>query len=87
MEQQAGPAVVLVSRLPRVVPFLLVAVLLVAGLLLQGLLGAVLLLLLAALLSVLLALSWPALLPAARLLRLAVVALVVVRAVAFLTSK
>jgi len=44
----------------------------------------VLLLLLAALLGTLLYLSWPALQPAPRTLRTAVVAIVVVRAVSFL---
>jgi hypothetical protein len=76
--------VVLVGRMPRWVPFVVVAVLLVGGLVAQGVLGGGLLAVLAALLGVLLTLSWPALQPAARLLRLAVVALVVVRAVAFL---
>lgn len=74
----------LLGRMPRWVPFVVVAVLLVGALVAQGLLGGVLLLVLAALLAVLLTLSWPALQPAARLLRLAVVALVAVRAVVFL---
>jgi hypothetical protein len=87
LEQQAGPVVVLVSRMPRFVPFLVVAVLLVAGLVLKGVVGAVLLLVLAALLGVLLALSWPALQPGPRALRLFVVALVVLRAVLFTLSK
>jgi hypothetical protein len=76
--------IVLLGRMPRWVPFVVVAVLLVGALVAQGLLGGVLLLVLAALLAVLLTLSWPALQPAARLLRLAVVALVAVRAVVFL---
>ena len=85
LERRLGPWVVLMSRLPRFVPFLVVAALLVAGLALQGAVGALLLLVLAALLGGLLALSWPALAPAARLLRLAVVLLVVGRAVSLLT--
>jgi hypothetical protein len=84
VEQQAGPLVIMLARLPRVVPFLLVAGLLVAGLLAKGVVGAALLLVLAALLSVLLLLSWPALNAQARILRLAVVALVVGRALLFL---
>lgn len=79
--------VVLMARLPRFVPFLLVAVLLVAGLLLKGVVGGLLLLVLAALLGVLLALSWPALQPGPRALRVFVVALVVLRALMFLFSK
>ena len=85
VELQAGPLVILLSRLPRAVPFLVVAGLLVGGLLAGGAVGAALLLILAALLGTLLFLSWPALQPAARVLRSAVVALIVVRAVVFLT--
>jgi hypothetical protein len=84
VEQQAGPLVILLARLPRIVPFLLVAGLLVAGLLAKGAVGALLLLVLAALLGLLLLLSWPALNAQARVLRLAVVALVVVWALSFL---
>jgi hypothetical protein len=83
-EQRVGPFVALTGQLPRWVPFLVVAVLLVVGLLAQGVVGAVLLLLLAVLLASLLVLSWPALQPQARLLRVAVVALVAIRAVTFL---
>lgn len=87
VEQQAGPVVVLMARLPRFVPFLVVAVLLVAGLLLQGVAGGVLLLVLAVLLSLLLVLSWPALQPGPRVLRVFVVGLVVLRALSYLFSK
>lgn len=75
--------VVLLSRLPRFVPFLVVGVLLVGGLVVQGLVGAVLLLVLAALLGLLLVLSWPALVPGARALRVGVVGIVVARALSF----
>lgn len=84
VELTAGPLVVLLSRLPRIVPFLLVLVLAVAGLLTGGPVGAVLLLVLAALLGVLLYLAWPALPPQARTVRLVMVVLVVGRAVLFL---
>jgi hypothetical protein len=83
-EQRVGPLVVLTSRLPKALPFLVVAGLLVAGLLVQGVVGGVLLLVLAALLGSLLYLSWPALEQGPRLLRTAVVGIVVVRAVSFL---
>ena len=83
-ERRVGPLVVLAGNLPKAVPFLVVGALLVAGLLVQGVVGAVLLLVLAALLGALLVLSWPALQPNARLLRAAVVGVVVVRAVSFL---
>lgn len=84
LEQRLGPLVVLLAGLPRAVPFLVVAALLVAGLLLQGVVGGVLLLVLAAFLGLLLALAWPVLQPRPRVLRLAVVAIVVVRALSFL---
>ncbi len=84
LQRRLAPFVVLLARMPRAVPFLLVAVLLVAGLLTQGVVGAVLLLVLAFLLATLLLLSWPALQPGPRVLRVAVVGLVVVRALSFL---
>lgn len=83
-EQRFGPVVAFVAGLPRAVPFLLVLGLLLAGLFLQGVAGAVLLLVLAAGLAVLLVLAWPALAPNARALRVAVLALLVARAVTFL---
>ena len=81
VELKAGPLVVLLARLPRVVPFLIIAALLIAGLGFQGIAGAVLLAVLALLMATLLFLSWPALQPQARVLRMAVVLLVAVRAV------
>ena len=84
VELQAGPLVVLLARLPKAVPFVLVLGLLIAGLLAQGTVGAVLLLVLAALMALLLFLAWPALQPAPRLFRLLIVAAVVARAVSFL---
>jgi hypothetical protein len=86
-EQQAGPVVVVVSQLPRVVPFLVGALLLVAGLLVKGVVGGLLLLLLAGLLGGLLVLSWPALRPGPRVVRLLVLALLVGEGVGFLFSK
>jgi hypothetical protein len=85
VELRAGPLVVLLARLPRAVPFVVVAALLVGGLLAQGVVGAVLLLVLALLLGTLLLLSWPALQTPPRLLRSVVVAALVVRAATFLT--
>jgi hypothetical protein len=84
VELQAGPLVILLARLPRFVPFLVVVGLLLGGLLAQGALGAVLLLVLATLLGTLLYLSWPALQPSPRLLRSLVLALLLVRAATFL---
>lgn len=84
VELQAGPLLVLLGRLPKVVPFLAVLALLLLGLAVQGVVGALALLVLAVLLGLLLFLAWPALAPPARVLRGAVVGLVVVRAVLFL---
>lgn len=84
VELRAGPLVVLLSRLPKVVPFLVVLGLLVAGLLAQGAAGALLLGVLTLLLAVLLYLAWPALHPQPRMLRLLIVVLVAVRAITFL---
>jgi hypothetical protein len=84
LELRAGPVVVLLARLPRVVPFLVVLGLLVAGLLVGGAVGALLLGVLALLMALLLLLGWPALEPQGRLLRALVVAVVAVRAVSLL---
>lgn len=84
IELQAGPLLVLLARLPRVVPFLLVLGLLLSGLLLRGVAGGVLLLALTALLGLLVIVAWPALPPQGRVVRVAVTALVAVRALAFL---
>ena len=86
MELKAGPLVILFARLPRIVPFLVIFGLLIAGLLAGGTTGAVLLLVLALLLGVLLFLSWPALQPQPRTLRLAILVLLVARAVTFLVG-
>jgi hypothetical protein len=84
VEKRVGPLLVLVGRMPRAVPFVVVIALLLAGLALGGAAGALLLLLLAGGLGVLLLLSWPALLPGPRALRVAVLALLVARAATFL---
>jgi hypothetical protein len=81
VELKAGPLVVLLAKLPRVVPFLLVLGLLVAGLLIGGGAGAILLGALALLLAVLLFLAWPALEPQGRMIRLLVIAVVIARGI------
>lgn len=81
VELSAGPAVVLVSRLPRFVPFLVVLGLLVGGLLLPGPAGAALLLVLAVLMGALLFLAWPALPQQGRVLRAAVLVMVLAEVV------
>lgn len=84
VELRAGPVLVLLGRLPKIVPFAIVLALLVAGLVVEGLAGALLLSVLALLLALLLFLAWPALQPQARGLRLLIVLLVAARAVTFL---
>ncbi len=84
VELRAGPAVVLLGRLPKVVPFLVVLVLLVAGLLVKGPVGALLLGVLVLLLSLITFLAWPALQPQGRVIRVVVLALVIGQAVLFL---
>lgn len=84
VELRAGPVLVVLGRLPKIVPFAVVLGLLVAGLLVGGPVGALLLGILALLLAVLLFLAWPALQPQPRFLRLLIVALVTARALTFL---
>ncbi len=83
IEQHAGPLLVLLARLPRVVPFLVVLALLVTGLLVGGPVGGLLLLVLTSLLAVLVVLAWPALPPQGRVVRVAVTALLGARALSF----
>lgn len=68
---------VLLSRLPRWVVLIGLLAVVVAGLALPGALGAVLLLVIAAVLGWLLQVAWPVLAAAARLPRLLTIALVV----------
>ena len=76
-ELKAGPLLVLIARLPRVVPFLAVLALVVGGLLLPGATGAVLLGLVLAFLGLQLFFAWPVLVPPQRLLRAAVLVMLV----------
>jgi hypothetical protein len=80
VEQKAGPALVLLARLPRIVPFLLVLGLVVGGLLLSGPAAAVMLAVVFGLLGLQLFFAWPVLPPPQRLLRAAVLAMLVAAA-------
>jgi len=84
VELRGGPLLVLLARLPRIVPFLLVFALLVAGLLIRGAVGAAMVGGVALLLGLLLYLGWPALTAQARIIRALVLLLVIVRAVTLL---
>ena len=84
VELKVGPLVVLAGR-RRVVSGVLAGLLLLAGLLATGVVGLLLLLVVAALLGLLLYLSWPVLPRGARLVRLMTLGLVVVSAVVKVT--
>ncbi len=80
VELRSGPLLVIMARRP-VGPGLVVGVLLLAGLLLHGPAGALLLMVLAALVAWLTYVAWPALTAPARVPRLAVLALLLGAAV------
>jgi hypothetical protein len=75
-ERASLPAVTFLSRLPRAVPFLGILVLTLAGMLLPGP-GWVLIVVVILVLAWILALAWPRLSAPERLMRLAVVAVLV----------
>ena len=81
LELKAGPALVVLARAPRWVPFVVVLGCVVGGLLLHGVASAVLLGIVLLLLALQLFFAWPVLLPPQRLLRVAVLALLVLAAV------
>lgn len=81
LELKAGPLFLLLARLPRVVPFLVVFGLLIGGLLLQGVLAVALLAVVFVLFGLLLFFAWPVLAPPQRAIRLGVLALLVYAAV------
>lgn len=74
VERRSAVAVVTLRQLPKAVPGLLVLALLAGALVVQGVGGAVLVLLVALLLTWLVYLSWPALPNVGRLVRLLVIA-------------
>lgn len=82
LERRSGPVLVLVGRLPRAVPFLLVVALLVGGLALRSVAGAVLLGLLLVFVGWISYLAWPVLPPPARAVRVLVLVLLAGAAVA-----
>jgi hypothetical protein len=75
-ERASLPALTWLSSLPRVVPFLTILGLAVAGILVPGW-GWVLIAVVVVVLTWILLLAWPRLTPAERLMRVAVVALMV----------
>jgi hypothetical protein len=81
LERASAPALVALTRVPRWLVAVLMAVLLVAGLAVEGPVGAALLLVLAAFLGWLLAVSWPVLAGVSKVVRVLVVAAVVTVAV------
>lgn len=75
VELRSGPALVLLGRAPKALPFLLVVVLLVGGLALHTVIGALLLLALLAFAAWVTYLAWPVLQPPARAVRVLVLLL------------
>ena len=81
VERHSASALARLGRLPSWVPLVLVVALTAGGLLIRGPVGAALLAVLAALVGWLAYLSWPALPPNARLVRMLVLGLVVAAAI------
>jgi hypothetical protein len=87
VEEASRPLLIQLSRVPRIVPFLVMLALVVAGLFVSGVGGFVLIMLGVAFLAWLLYLGWPQLAGAERMLRLAVIALAVGMAVIQLSPR
>ena len=81
LEERSVAPLTYLRSLPRIVPPLLLLVVAGVGLVVEGVIGAVLLLVVAAFLGWLAALSWPVLDPRARTLRVAAVALIAIAGV------
>ena len=81
------PLMTRLSRLPRLVPFLILLALLIAGVLISGRIGFVLIGLAAIFVAWVLYLSWPRLSGAERIMRLAVLLLAVAMAVVKLSPR
>lgn len=75
IEQASMPALQVIAKVPTWLPMLATAVLILGGALLGGVLGAILVILALLVLIWLLYLSWPHLTPPLRMMRLAVLAL------------
>jgi hypothetical protein len=81
VERRSAFAIVWLAHLPRIVPPLVVVVIFLLGAVLPGIAGAVLVLLVAAVMGLLSYLSWPSVPPPLRAVRLLVLAGVVAFAV------
>ena len=77
IERASAPVLLAISRLPRLVPFVVMLVLLVTGVLVGGPVGVVLTGIVALVVAWLLYLGWPRLTGTERLMRLAVLLLAV----------
>jgi len=87
IDQASLPLMTKLSRLPRLVPFLILLALLVAGVLISGRIGFVLMGLAAIFVAWVLYLSWPRLSGTERIMRLAVLLLAVAMAVVQLSPR
>ncbi len=81
VEKVSSTFIVWLSRLPRVVPPVIVGVLFFGGVLISGVIGFVMVLLIVALLSLLTFLSWPSVPTGARVLRVTVLVAITIFAV------
>jgi hypothetical protein len=81
VERRSAALLVYLHQLPRWVPPVVLAVLLIAGLTVHGVLGGIALVAVALVLVWLAVVSWPSLSPAGRVVRVAVIALVIAAAV------
>ena len=81
VEKNCATFVVWLSRLPRAVPPIAVALLFFGGLVVSGLIGCLLILVVVAFMSLLTYLAWPSLAPTARLIRVAVLLAIAIFAV------
>ncbi|HEX5292560.1 MAG TPA: DUF6703 family protein [Streptosporangiaceae bacterium] len=85
VERRSAALLVYLHQLPRWVPPVVLAALLIAGLFVHGILGGIALVAVALILVWLAVVSWPSLAPPARVVRAAVIGLVIAAAVVQVT--
>lgn len=86
IDRASAPALVRLSKLPKLVPFVVMLAILVAGIFVGGIVGFLLILLAVLFLGWLLYLGWPGLALPERLMRLAVIVLAAGLAITRLSS-
>jgi hypothetical protein len=86
IDRASAPALIRLSKLPKIVPFVVMLAVLVAGIFIGGIVGFLLILLAVLFLGWLLYLGWPGLTMPERLMRLAVIVLAAGLAITRLSS-